>query len=144
MLHLGLCSSSSLPTRHFPDSVLKSRKCAALSSASASPDGYIARPDGSVDFLFMPKDYSMAPFFKTCDVAIMGRKTLEAGLSLGKTDTIAPPGLTCYVSPGLCRRANATAPRSSRSPQNPSSPRSANAKEKTFDTWAEANWRSNS
>ncbi len=23
-----------------------------------SLDGYIARPDGSVDFLFMPKDYS--------------------------------------------------------------------------------------
>jgi dihydrofolate reductase len=62
-----------------------------------SLDGYIARPDGSVDFLFMPKDFSMAPFFKTCDVAIMGRKTLEAGLRLGKTDTIATPGLTCYV-----------------------------------------------
>jgi len=29
-----------------------------------SLDGYIARRDGSVDFLFMPKDYSMAPFFK--------------------------------------------------------------------------------
>jgi hypothetical protein len=25
-----------------------------------SLDGYIARPDGSVDFLFMPKDCSMA------------------------------------------------------------------------------------
>jgi dihydrofolate reductase len=62
-----------------------------------SLDGYIARLDGSVDFLFMPKDYSMAPFFKTVDVAIMGRKTLEAGLRLGKTDTIATPGLTCYV-----------------------------------------------
>ena len=62
-----------------------------------SLDGYIARPDGSVDFLFMPKDYSMGPFFQTVDVAIMGRKTLEAGLRLGKTDTVAAPGLTCYV-----------------------------------------------
>jgi hypothetical protein len=26
-------------------------------------DGYIARPDGTVDFLFMPKDYSMARLF---------------------------------------------------------------------------------
>ena|ERR1035438_8536372 len=26
-----------------------------------SLDGYIARPDGTLDFLFMPKDYSMAP-----------------------------------------------------------------------------------
>jgi len=32
-----------------------------------SLDGYIARPDGSVDFLFMPKDYSMGPFFATID-----------------------------------------------------------------------------
>jgi dihydrofolate reductase len=48
-----------------------------------SLDGYIARPDGSVDFLFMPKDYSMAPFFKTIDTAVMGRKTYEAGLKMG-------------------------------------------------------------
>ncbi|HEX3472201.1 MAG TPA: dihydrofolate reductase family protein [Silvibacterium sp.] len=48
-----------------------------------SLDGYIARPDGAVDFLFMPKDYSMAPFFATVDVAIMGRKTLDAGLKMG-------------------------------------------------------------
>jgi dihydrofolate reductase len=47
-----------------------------------SIDGYIARPDGAVDFLFMPKDYSMGPFFKTIDTAIMGRKTLEVGLKM--------------------------------------------------------------
>lgn len=47
-----------------------------------SLDGYIARPNGAVDFLFMPKDYSMAPFFATIDTAIMGRKTLEAGLKM--------------------------------------------------------------
>ena len=48
-----------------------------------SLDGYIARPDGAVDFLFMPKDYSMAPFFATIDTAIMGRKTLDAALRMG-------------------------------------------------------------
>jgi dihydrofolate reductase len=48
-----------------------------------SLDGYIARPDGAVDFLFMPKDYSMAPFFSTVDTAVMGRKTLDAGLKMG-------------------------------------------------------------
>jgi dihydrofolate reductase len=71
-----------------------------------SLDGYIARPDGSVDFLFMPKDYSMGPFFKTIDTAIMGRKTYEAGLRMngGKFDSY---GLTCYVfsrtlPPGEC------------------------------------------
>jgi dihydrofolate reductase len=46
-------------------------------------DGYIARLNGAVDFLFMPKDYSMAPFFKTIDTAIMGRKTLDAALKMG-------------------------------------------------------------
>jgi len=61
-----------------------------------SLDGYIARPDGSLDFLFMPRDYSMAPFFKTVDVAVMGRKTLEAGLKMtgGKFNNY---GLKCYV-----------------------------------------------
>jgi dihydrofolate reductase len=48
-----------------------------------SLDGYIARPNGAVDFLFMPKDYSMAPFFATVDTAIMGRKTLDAALEMG-------------------------------------------------------------
>lgn len=61
-----------------------------------SLDGYIARPDGSVDFLFMPKDYSMASFFKTIDTAFMGRKTYEAGLRMtgGKFSNF---GLKCYV-----------------------------------------------
>jgi dihydrofolate reductase len=51
-------------------------------SLGISLDGYIARLDGAVDFLFMPKDYSMAPFFATIDTAIMGRKTLDAGLEM--------------------------------------------------------------
>jgi len=48
-----------------------------------SLDGYIARPDGSVDFLFMPKDYSMGPFFKTIDTCVLGRKTYDDGLKMG-------------------------------------------------------------
>jgi dihydrofolate reductase len=48
-----------------------------------SLDGYIARLDGSVDFLFMPKDYSMGPFFKTVDTCILGRKTYDDGLKMG-------------------------------------------------------------
>lgn len=68
-----------------------------------SLDGYIARLDDSVDFLFMPKDFSMGPFFKTIDAALMGRKTYEISLKLGgggefgKMDTYVfsrtvPPG----------------------------------------------------
>ena len=48
-----------------------------------SIDGYIARLNGAVDFLFIPKDYSMARFFATVDTAIMGRKTLEGALKMG-------------------------------------------------------------
>src|SRR6266403_1986504 len=48
-----------------------------------SLNGYIARPDGAVDFLFMPKDYSMGPFFATIDTAIMGRKTYDVALKMG-------------------------------------------------------------
>ena len=61
-----------------------------------SLDGYIARSDGSVDFLFMPKDYSMAAFFKRIDTAVMGRKTYEMGLKLGG-GKISSPGMKCYV-----------------------------------------------
>ena len=41
----------------------------------------------------------MAPFFKTIDVAIMGRKTLDAGLKMagGKFDNF---GVKCYVMSG--------------------------------------------
>src|SRR5262245_52025470 len=62
-----------------------------------SLDGYIARPDGSVDFLFMPKDYSMGPFFKRVDVAVMGRKTYEVGLKMSGGKTFNGYGLQCYV-----------------------------------------------
>jgi dihydrofolate reductase len=58
-----------------------------------SIDGYIARPDGAVDFLFMPKDYSMALFFNRIDVAIMGRRTYEVAKKMGG----AQGGLKTYV-----------------------------------------------
>jgi dihydrofolate reductase len=48
-----------------------------------SLDGYIARLDGGVDFLFIPKDYSMGDFLATVDAAIMGRKTFDVALKMG-------------------------------------------------------------
>jgi dihydrofolate reductase len=62
-----------------------------------SLDGYIARPDGAVDFLFMPKDYSMGPFFATIDTAIMGRKTLDAVLKMGGGSSPSGGGMATYV-----------------------------------------------
>lgn len=61
-----------------------------------SLDGYIARPDGGIDFLFMPRDYSMAPFFATIDTAIMGRKSFDVGLKMGG-GTFNNFGLATYV-----------------------------------------------
>src|SRR3954470_13372288 len=49
-----------------------------------SIDGYIARLDGTFDFLFMPKDFSMAEFFKSIDTGIMGRKTYDVAKAQGE------------------------------------------------------------
>ncbi len=48
-----------------------------------SRDGYIARPNGDVDFLFIPKDFSMAEFMARIDVVLMGRKTWEVAQQMG-------------------------------------------------------------
>ena len=54
---------------------------------AASADGYIARPDGDLDWLtsrHAPKGfYGMNAFMKTVDTMIIGRKTYEASLALG-------------------------------------------------------------
>jgi dihydrofolate reductase len=66
-------------------------------AVGTSLDGYIARLDGSLDFLHLrPSNYSMAPFFKTIDVGLMGRKTYEAGVRMsgGKFES---HGLRCYI-----------------------------------------------
>lgn len=73
--------------------------------AGISLDGYLARANGSVDFLPAPKGYSMAEFFAGIDTVIFGRKTLEAAQGMGE----APQGpWTTYVfsrsqPPGPCQ-----------------------------------------
>ncbi|HEY2495711.1 MAG TPA: dihydrofolate reductase family protein [Candidatus Angelobacter sp.] len=49
-----------------------------------SIDGYIARRDGSFDFLFMTEDFSMADFFASIDTGIMGRKTYDVSKAVGE------------------------------------------------------------
>ena len=54
---------------------------------ATSADGYIARQDGSVDWLNRPRtagDYGMADFFKTIDTILWGRKTYDMSLGFGK------------------------------------------------------------
>jgi dihydrofolate reductase len=64
-------------------------------SLGISLDSYIARPNGDVDFLFMPKDYPRAESFARIDTAIMGRKTFIAGLKMGGGKI--PGGFAYYV-----------------------------------------------
>ena len=53
----------------------------------ASADGYIARPDGDLEWLTSrpaPKGfYGMNAFMKSIDTKVLGRKTYEASLRLG-------------------------------------------------------------
>ena len=67
-------------------------------------DGYLARLDGSVDFLFMPKDYSMAEFFKRIDAAVMGRKTYEVAMKMG--GVMGGGGMESYVFSKTLRTGN--------------------------------------
>jgi dihydrofolate reductase len=54
---------------------------------AASLDGYIARTDGSVDWLPAPviggEDYGYAAFLETVDTLVMGRKSYEQMLTFG-------------------------------------------------------------
>lgn len=50
---------------------------------ACSIDGYIARKDGGIDWLFSDQDYGYTPFRKSYDTVIMGRKTYEQVLSFG-------------------------------------------------------------
>ncbi len=44
---------------------------------ACSLDGYIARTDGSIDWLFTDGDYGYTDFIRSIDILIMGRKTYE-------------------------------------------------------------------
>jgi len=54
---------------------------------ATSADGYIARPDGDLDWLTSrPKPegfYGIGAFMKSIDTMLLGRKTYEAGLRMG-------------------------------------------------------------
>jgi dihydrofolate reductase len=67
--------------------------------AAITLDGYIARPDGSLDYLTMTKEGSarMAGFFATIDTIVMGRKTLDAAIALSGGSYQSPVNIPTYV-----------------------------------------------
>jgi dihydrofolate reductase len=62
-----------------------------------SIDGYIARRDGTFDFLFMPKDFmkEFSAFQASIDTGIMGRKTYDVSRAMGEGSF--GPGIKNYV-----------------------------------------------
>ena len=51
---------------------------------ATSLDGYIARLDGGIDWLFSDQDYGYAEFFAGVDTVVMGRKTYDVSLTFGE------------------------------------------------------------
>ena len=70
-------------------------------SVGASVDGYIAAPDGSVDWLDRATskakgdDFGLTAFFKSIDSVLMGRKTYEHAKSMGMG--AGHPGANNYI-----------------------------------------------
>jgi dihydrofolate reductase len=66
----------------------KTRQRRIIARLAISADGYIARPDGSVDFLNErphPKhSYGMGEFYKSIDTILWGRKTIDTLLEFQK------------------------------------------------------------
>ncbi|HVO98784.1 MAG TPA: dihydrofolate reductase family protein [Bryobacteraceae bacterium] len=62
-----------------------------------SMDGYIARPDGGLDWLVHEPSHDMGAFFKTIDAGIMGRKTYEAGVKAGGEAQFKSGGIQYFV-----------------------------------------------
>lgn len=61
---------------------------------ASSLDGYIARMDGSIDWLFTDADYGYRKFYSTVDTVVVGRKTYEQAFTLKDTPF---SGKSCYV-----------------------------------------------
>jgi len=59
---------------------------------ATSAEGFIARRDGSVDWLDRPRpkgNYGMAEFYRSIDTCVLGRKTYDLSVSFGMTEGYA-------------------------------------------------------
>jgi dihydrofolate reductase len=69
--------------------------------AGISLDGYVARPDGSVDFLDMTRTKQagklMADFYGILDAVVFGRKTFDAAVKLHGGKYKSPVAIATYV-----------------------------------------------
>ena len=70
--------------------MVRKRKIIVYSATSA--DGFIARTDGSVDWLDRPRpkgNYGMGAFYKSIDTILCGRKTCDTALDFQKKGVTA-------------------------------------------------------
>lgn len=61
----------------------RGRRRKIIVSIATSADGYIARPDGGVEWLDRPRpagNYGMSAFFESIDTVLWGRKTYDVAL----------------------------------------------------------------
>jgi dihydrofolate reductase len=66
--------------------------------SSVSLDGYLARADGGLEFLKIPKGYTMSALFDGVDTLAFGRKTFDEALKrMGGTYNPPPPRLPTYI-----------------------------------------------
>lgn len=61
---------------------------------AASLDGYIARKDGAIDWLFTEGDYGYQEFYQSIDTTLTGNTTYQQTLTFGE---FPYPGKTNYV-----------------------------------------------
>jgi len=76
------------------------RKRKIIVYIATSADGYIARLDGSVDWLNLPKtagDYGMGAFLRSIDSILWGRKTYDQALGMGGAGGGFGPKVKNYV-----------------------------------------------
>lgn len=76
---------------------------------AVSADGFIARPDGAVDWLDRPQpkgNYGMGKFYKSVDTCFLGRKTYDLAVAHGMKDAY-PGKRNCVFSRTLKRAASA-------------------------------------
>ena len=60
---------------------------------ATSADGFIARPDGGVEWLDRPRpkgNYGMGAFFRSVDAIVWGRRTYDMSLGMGGAGSFGP------------------------------------------------------
>lgn len=59
---------------------------------ASSLDGYIAKTNGDIDWLFTDQDYGYSDFFALVDTVLMGRRTYEQILAFGEYPYVGTQG----------------------------------------------------